>query len=146
MSDPRVVSLAPSATATVTALGAAEILVGVTNHCDLSEDAGATHGMDSPAALGGWLNPDLDRVADPIRRRPHQRRAPERSRRRLPRARVRRSAPRPATLDEVVATFAARGADVGRSEAGDRLAAEARERLDRIRRRGRGSPAPDRLL
>ena len=31
---PRVVSLAPSATATLAALGAAECLVGVTHHCD----------------------------------------------------------------------------------------------------------------
>jgi len=133
MSDPRVVSLAPSATATVTALGAAEILVGVTNHCDLSEDAGATHGMDSPAALGGWLNPDLDRVADldpdaVLTSDGLQSDLADDCRERGFAVRHRE----PATLDEVVATFAARGADVGRSEAGDRLAAEARERLDRI--------------
>jgi len=41
-----VVSLAPSATATVAALGGAGRLVGVTTHCD----------VDAPV-VGGWLNP-----------------------------------------------------------------------------------------
>ncbi|PHQ38864.1 cobalamin-binding protein [Halorubrum persicum] len=143
MSSPRVVSLAPSATATVTALGAAETLVGVTHHCDTPDDAGAAHGTESPAPVGGWLNPDLDRVAelapdvvltsdglqsdlaDDCRERGFAVRHRE-----------------PATLDEVIATFAARGADVGRPAAGDRLAAEARDRLDRIADAVAGRPRP----
>ena len=52
MSD-RIVSLAPSATATLAALGVADRVVGVTTHCDL----------DRPV-VGGWLNPDYDRLAD----------------------------------------------------------------------------------
>ena len=49
----RIVSLAPSATATLTALGVDDRVVGVTAHCDL----------DRPV-VGGWLNPDYDRLAD----------------------------------------------------------------------------------
>ena len=41
MTDPRVVSLAPSATATLAAMDAADLLVGVTAHCEV------------PAAIGG---------------------------------------------------------------------------------------------
>ncbi|WP_123619394.1 cobalamin-binding protein [Halorubrum sp. CSM-61] len=133
MNTPRVVSLAPSATATVTALGGAETLVGVTHHCDPSEAAGDAHDIDAPAAVGGWLNPELDRaaaldpdvvltsdglqsdLADDCRDRGFDVRHRE-----------------PATLDEAVATFATRGADVDRPEAGERLASEARERLDRV--------------
>ena len=133
MSTPRVVSLAPSATATVAALGAADVLVGVTHHCDPPADAGSAHGDESPVTVGGWLNPSLDRVADldpdivltsdglqsdladdcrecgfDVRHR------------------------EPSTLDEAIATFAARGADIDRPDAGERLADEARERLDRV--------------
>ncbi|MFW6321557.1 MAG: cobalamin-binding protein [Halohasta sp.] len=49
----RIVSLAPSATATLAALGLADRVVGVTGHCDL----------DRPV-VGGWLNPDYDRLAE----------------------------------------------------------------------------------
>jgi len=53
MSSPRIVSLAPSATATLAALGVEDQVVGVTAHCEL----------DRPA-VGGWLNPDYERLAD----------------------------------------------------------------------------------
>ncbi|MFO8114499.1 MAG: cobalamin-binding protein [Halorubrum sp.] len=143
MTDPRVVSLAPSATATVSALGAAETLVGVTHHCDPAPDAGSAHGGESPVAVGGWLNPDLDRVADldpdvvltsdglqadlagDCRDRGFDVRHRE-----------------PATLDEAVASFAARGADVGDRPAGERLAEEARERLDQIAEAVADRPRP----
>ncbi|GAA0537263.1 cobalamin-binding protein [Halorubrum ejinorense] len=133
MTEPRVVSLAPSATATVAALGAADLLVGVTHHCDPPADAGDAHGTDGPAPIGGWLNPDLDRVdsLDPdvvltsdglqadlaadCRDRGFDVAHRE-----------------PATVDDAVAGFAARGADVGRHEAGERLAVDARDRLDRV--------------
>ncbi|VTT87480.1 Vitamin B12 ABC transporter, B12-binding component BtuF [Halorubrum sp. DM2] len=145
MSTPRVVSLAPSATATVAALGAADRLVGVTAHCDLSDDAaaGSAHGDGPATVVGGWLNPDLDRVtaldpdvvltsdalqsdlADACRDRgldvAHR---------------------EPSTLDDAVGGFAARGSDVGRPEAGERLAADARDRLDRIAEAVADRPRP----
>jgi len=145
MSDPRVVSLAPSATATVTALGAAEILVGVTNHCDLGRRG--RHARDGFSRCPRRVaDPDLDRVADldpdaVLTSDGLQSDLADDCRERGFAVRHRE----PATLDEVVATFAARGADVGRSEAGDRRCrGSGATRPDR--RRGRGSPAPDRLL
>jgi len=49
----RIVSLAPSATATLATLGVGDRVVGVTAHCEL----------DRPV-VGGWLSPDYDRLAD----------------------------------------------------------------------------------
>ena len=133
MTVPRVVSLAPSATATVTALGAAETLVGVTHLCDPPAAAGSAHGRESPLAVGGWLNPDLDRVADldpdvVLTSDGLQADLADECRERGFDVRHRE----PATLDEAVEAFAARGADVGRPEAGERLAEESRARLDRV--------------
>ncbi|TKX68349.1 MULTISPECIES: cobalamin-binding protein [Halorubrum] len=135
MSAPRVVSLAPSATATIAALDAADRLVGVTAHCDLSDDAdaGSAHGFDSLPAVGGWLNPDLDRVAglnpDVVLTSDGLQSDLADACRDRGLAVAHRE---PATLDDAVAGFAARGSDVGRPEAGERLAADARDRLDAI--------------
>jgi iron complex transport system substrate-binding protein len=135
MPAPSVVSLAPSATATVAALDAADRLVGVTAHCDLADDpdAGSAHGEESPTVVGGWLNPDLDRVADldpdvVLTSDGLQSDLADACRDRGLDVAHRE----PSTLDDAVATFAARGADVGRTEAGERLAADARDRLDRV--------------
>ena len=143
MTVPRVVSLAPSATATVTALGAAELLVGVTHHCDRSADIGSAHGDESPTAVGGWLNPDLDRVADldpdvVLTSDGLQSDLAEDCRERGFDVRHRA----PATLDEAVETFAARGADVGRPAAGERLAADSRRRLDDVASAVEARPRP----
>ncbi|MGB9963875.1 cobalamin-binding protein [Halobacterium hubeiense] len=120
----RVLSLAPSATATVAALGGSDRLVGVTAH---SRD------VDAPA-VGGWLNPDFDRVADldpdvvltsdalqrevrdDLRDRGFDVRHVE-----------------PATLDDVLASFAEIGDAVGLPEAGAELEAESRETVRAIR-------------
>lgn len=53
MSSIRIASLAPSATATLTALDLGDQVVGVTSHCTL----------DRPV-VGGWLNPDYERLAE----------------------------------------------------------------------------------
>ncbi|TKX80153.1 cobalamin-binding protein [Halorubrum sp. SD626R] len=143
MTAPRVVSLAPSATATVTALGGAETLVGVTHHCDPPAEAGSAHGGEFPVAVGGWLNPDLDRVADldpgvVLASDGLQADLADACRDRGFDVRHRE----PATLDEAIATFAARGADVGRPDAGDRLAADSRARLDRVAEAVADRPRP----
>lgn len=120
----RVVSLAPSATETLHALGASDRLVGVTHHCE----------ADAPA-VGGWLNPDYDAVADQnpdlvltaddlqddiaadLRERGHE---------------VFHVSP--ATLDEVVESFADLGVAVGLPDEAEALARRARNRLDRVDR------------
>ncbi|MFC7186152.1 cobalamin-binding protein [Halorubrum yunnanense] len=143
MTAPRVVSLAPSATATVTALGGAEALVGVTGHCDPPADAGSAHGETPPTAVGGWLNPDLDRVADldpdaVLTSDGLQADLADRCRERGFDVRHRE----PATLGEAVEGFAARGADVGEPAAGTELTEESRERLDRVAEAVADRPRP----
>ncbi|MBB6645708.1 helical backbone metal receptor [Halobellus ruber] len=121
----RVVSLAPSATATLSAMDAGDAVVGVTAHCNL----------DRPR-VGGWLNPDYDRLADlnpdlvctadplqadvrdELRDRGYEVCHVE-----------------PATLDAVVDSFETLGRAAGRPDAGARLAADARDRLAAVRER-----------
>ncbi|WP_435179973.1 cobalamin-binding protein [Halorussus sp. AFM4] len=120
----RIVSLAPSATEILRALDATDRLAGATHHCE----------ADVPA-VGGWLNPDYDAVADldpdlvltaddlqadvaaDLRERGHE---------------VFHAAP--TALDEVVESFAELGAAVGLPDEGAALARRAGHRLDRVRR------------
>ena len=122
---PRIVSLAPSATATLSAMGAGEAVVGVTAHC----------GLDRPR-VGGWLNPDYDRLADL---------GPDLVCTADPLQADVRDALRdrgyevchvePATLDAVIDSFETLGRAAGRPDAGKRLAADARDRLAAVRER-----------
>lgn len=124
----RVVSLAPSATNVVTALDAADRLVGRTTHCS----------ADAPA-VGGWLNPDYEAVVD---------RDPDvvltsdglqaEIRDDLRDRGLAVQHVEPATLDDVLESFAAIGAAVGLPERGQRLEADCRERVAAVRER-----APD---
>ncbi|MFB6161846.1 MAG: helical backbone metal receptor [Halococcoides sp.] len=119
----RIVSLAPSATDTVCALGAGDRLVGVTAHDD--HDA---------RPVGGWLDPDLDRVfdldpdlvlaSDPLQ---DDLVATLRDRGLL----VEHVTPR--TLGEAIDSLAAIGAAIGRPRAGRTLSATAHEHVDRVR-------------
>ncbi|WP_144901663.1 helical backbone metal receptor [Halobellus captivus] len=120
-----VVSLAPSATATLAAMGVGDRIAGVTAHC----------GLDRPV-VGGWLSPDYDRLAelDPdlvctadglqaeicedLRDRGYDVCHVE-----------------PDTLDAVVDSFETLGRAVGEAEAGARLAVDARARISDVRRR-----------
>ncbi|WP_433625297.1 cobalamin-binding protein [Halomicrococcus sp. NG-SE-24] len=123
----RVVSLAPSATATLRALGADDRLVGVTHNCDAD-------GLDAPA-VGGWLNPDHDAVAerDPdlvCTADPLQRDVRDAHRERGHRV----VHVEPTTLGEAVESFVTLGRAVGQTRAGHDLAWSARGRLERVRR------------
>lgn len=123
----RLVSLAPGATATLSAMDAAESLVGVTSHASDLPDAA------DPERLGGWLDPDIDRVAalDPdlvitgdalqseVVAALNERGLPTYHR-------------DPGTLQAVVDSFAALGAAVDRPGAGRTLRDRCRTRLDRV--------------
>ena len=129
----RVASLAPSATATIQAMGRSDELVAVTNHCD-SPDV---------ERIGGWLNPNLDRLdtldpdlvltadalqadlRDTLLDRGHAVHHEEAT-----------------TLPAVLDSFASLGRAVGASQAGARLAREARTRLDRVREAVDGRDRP----
>lgn len=120
----RIVSLAPSATSIVRALDAGDRLVGVTAHCEAP---------DVPN-LGGWLNPDLDRLAeldpdlvltndqlqvdlrDELRDRGYTVAHAE-----------------PVTLDDVLTTFRTIGDTIGKPDRGTGLEERARDRIDRFR-------------
>ena len=132
MHTPRVVSLAPSATATLDAMGAADLLVGVTHHCDPGTDAGGAHGVE-PAPVGGWLDPNLDRGAalDPdlvCTSDGLQAAVAETCRERG----FRVNHAEPATLDDALTRFRELGVAVGRETAGEALARDARDRLDAV--------------
>ncbi|TQQ83527.1 cobalamin-binding protein [Halonotius terrestris] len=121
----RIVSLAPSATATLSALGIADRVVGVTAHCDL----------DRPT-VGGWLNPDYETIAelspdlvctsdglqreirDELRERDYRVHHHE-----------------PSRLDEVLAGFKSLAAAAGVDDAGEELVADCRQRLDAVAER-----------
>lgn len=142
-SDPlRVVSLAPSATATLAALGAAECLVGVTHHCDPPATAGSAHDA-SPVAVGGWTTPALDRVealspdvvftSDGL-----QAEVAAGCRERG----LSVSHREPATLEDVLTGFRARAEAIDRPAAGARLVTAARTRLDHIAAATADQPRP----
>ena len=121
----RVASLAPSATATLSAMGAGDAVVGVTTHCPL----------DRPR-VGGWLNPEYDRLADlapdlVCTADPLQADVRDELRERgYDVCHV-----EPDRIDAVIESFATLGGAVGRPDAGARLAAAARDRLAAVRER-----------
>ncbi len=142
MDPPRVVSLAPSATATLDALDAADLLVGVTHHCAPGPDAGGTHGVE-PVAVGGWVTPDLDRVAelDPdliCTSDGLQAEIAAACRERGWRV----THAEPATLDAVIERFKALAVAVDREDAGATLVADARRRLQAVTATVEGAAAP----
>jgi len=122
MEQPRIVSLAPSATATLAALGVADQVVGVTTHCEL----------DRPT-VGGWLNPDYETVADldpdlvctsdglqreirdALQERGHRVHHHE-----------------PSRLDAVLAGFKSLATAAGVDDAGEQLVADCRQRIDAV--------------
>ncbi|MFB6220698.1 MAG: cobalamin-binding protein [Halolamina sp.] len=135
----RLVSLAPSATATLAAMGAGDGLVGVTFHCDL----GALDTRTEPDRVGGWLNPDYGRVtaldpdlvltSDPLQRE---------LRDDLDTRGLDVFHREPSTLAEAVEGFAALGEAVGAPEAGAELASASRARLARVRDAVSDEPRP----
>ena len=122
---PRVVAAAPSASAIISHMGAADILVGVTAHCS----------VDRPV-IGGWLTPDYDRletldpdiictadalqasIRDELRDRGYTVCHLE-----------------PNTLDGVINSFETLAEAIGRPTVGSTLATRTREQLNTVRHR-----------
>lgn len=120
----RVVSLAPSATNVLAALDATDRLVGATTHCSAA---------DAPA-VGGWLNPDYEAVADrdpDVVLTSDDLQADIRDDLRSQGFDVHHT--EPATLDDVLGSFAAIGAAVGLPDRGAALEAECRRRVAAVR-------------
>jgi iron complex transport system substrate-binding protein len=128
----RIVSLAPSATSTVQAIGAVDHLVGVTAHCD----------VDDVPAVGGWLTPDLDRLDALEPDLVLTSDALQRDVRDAVDARGYRTFHHePATLGDVLDGFKALGESIGRADAGEALRETAQHRIDRIRAETPSKPA-----
>jgi iron complex transport system substrate-binding protein len=119
----RLVSLAPSATAIVRALGAGDRLVGVTAHCEAA---------DVPR-VGGWLNPDIETIQDLDPDLLLTNDALQADLRDALRDRGFEVAhEEPSTLDDVLTTFRTIGEAVGRPDRGARLEQRAREYVEAV--------------
>lgn len=130
----RVVSLAPSATSTLTAMGAADLLVGVTAHCE--------PGKDVPV-VGGWLNVDTDRVGSlepDVVLTSDALQAEIRDELRERGLRVRHA--EPARLDDVLRGSEELARAVGRPDEGARLRATLEARLETVREAVDGRERP----
>ena len=122
MEQPRIVSLAPSATATLAALGVADQVIGVTAHCDL----------DRPT-VGGWLNPDYETLADLDPDLVCTSDGLQREiRDELQDRGYRVHHHEPSRLKEVLTGFESLAAAAGVDDAGEQLVADCRRRLDAV--------------
>lgn len=131
----RIVSLVPSATETIHALGADASLVGRTDYD--TEDWSA-----DVASVGGGLDPNLEAIValrpDLVIRFEGEQdpRTPER----LDELGIRHVAVRPVRLDDIFTTTAIVGVVTGRQEAADSIARSIRAGLDHLRDRAADLP------
>ena len=128
----RIVSLAPSATRTIHALGAADRIIGRTEH-----------GSGPGAVIGGWLTPDLDRIDDLD---PDLVVTTDALQEEISDALVDRGHRTihydPATLDEVLATIGSLGSAIDCDGAATHLVSELTTRIDTVRDRVVDHPRP----
>jgi iron complex transport system substrate-binding protein len=138
----RIVSLAPSITETLFALGAGERLVGVTAYCDYPPEAAGL------PRIGGYDTPNVEVIAALA---PDLVIAPAEGTLAAPVAALRRlglrvEAVEVKSLDDLFAAVARVGALAGREDAGRALAAGLRARADAVRRAVRERPRARALL
>jgi iron complex transport system substrate-binding protein len=137
----RIVSLAPSLTETVFALGAGDRLVGDTDFCDYPPEA-----LSKPK-VGGAINPSLEQI---VSLRPDIVLATKSLNRRetvvaLEQLGIATYVTDPHTVDDVIASTARLADVIGARDSGTALAANLRGRLAELRRRLNGLP-PKRAL
>lgn len=141
LSVKRVVSLAPSLTETLYALGLQDMLVGDTDFCDYPEDAKKKH------KVGGAKNPNLEEVAalhpDLVLVTKELNRLETVNA--LEQMGIPAYATNPNTVEEVVSSTKRLAEVLGTPQAGAKLAADLRKRLDDLQRRLAGVP-PKRVL
>jgi len=134
----RIVSLAPSLTETIYALGAQESLVGVTTLCDYPPEA------RRKAKVGGMVNPSLEAI---LRLRPDLVLATTEGNRgetiaELTRLGVPTYVVSPKSLAGVLESVRRIGELIGREETAGRVVADLARRRDRIVEATRGRPTP----
>ncbi len=133
----RIVSLAPSLTETVYALGAQERLVGVTDYCDYPPEA------QMKPKVGGTINPNLEQV---VALRPDLVLATRALNRRetveaLEHLGIAAYATDPRSVQGVLVSTARLAEVIGAGERGEALAANLRARLAELKRLLSGRPA-----
>ncbi len=137
----RVVSLAPSLTETIYALGAQEKLVGVTDYCDYPPEA------KNKPKVGGVLNPSIEQI---VALKPDLVLATRSANRHetveaLARLGIACYATYPRSVEEVLTSTLHLGEVIGMRERGEAIVAALRERLADLRHSLAGS-APRRIL
>jgi iron complex transport system substrate-binding protein len=137
----RIVSLAPSLTETIFALGAQDRLVGDTDYCDYPPEA-----LAKPK-VGGAINPSLEQI---VALRPDLVLVAKSLNRRetvlaLEQLGIAAYATDPHTVEDVIASAAKLAAVIGAQDAGAALEADLRARLAELKRRV-GSLPPKRVL
>lgn len=133
----RIISLAPSLTETVYALGAQERLVGVTDYCDYPPEAQAK------PKVGGTINPNLEQV---VALKPDLVLATRALNRHetveaLDRLGIAAYASDPRSVEGVLASTARLAEVIGASERGEALVADLRTRLAELKHRLGSRPA-----
>ena len=128
----RIVPLAPSASRTIHALGAADRIIGRTEH-----------GSGPGEVIGGWLTPDLDRIddLDPDLVVTTDALQEEISDELVDRGH-RTVHYDPSTLDEVLATIGSLGSAIGYHQEANHLVSELTTRIDTVRDRIADRPRP----
>jgi iron complex transport system substrate-binding protein len=137
----RIISLAPSLTETVFALGAGDRLVGDTAYCDYPAEALNKH------KVGGVINPSIEAI---VALHPDLVLATKSINRRetvlaLEQLRIATYATDPRTVEGMLASVAPLAELIGARDAGHQVVAGLRERLDNLKRR-MATVAPRRVL
>jgi iron complex transport system substrate-binding protein len=138
----KVVSLAPSVTETVFALGLGGRLVGVTNHCDYPPEARRI------ANIGGFMNPSVEAI---LAKRPElvigvSGATDPAKARELERFGLRVILLSLSSVREILKTMRDVGAVLGNTAAGEKLAAKIAASLDRVHLQVAGAPTRSTLL
>ncbi len=134
----RLISLAPSITETLYALGAGDLLVGDTNYCDYPPEARLK------PHVGQLLNPSLEKI---VALKPDLVLAsPEANRRetadQLERLHIPLYGVTARTLDETLRSIADLGGVIGREQEAKQLDEQLRRRVERVENEVRGRPRP----
>jgi iron complex transport system substrate-binding protein len=141
LSVKRVVSLAPSVTETIYALGLQDMLVGDTDYCDYPPDA------QKKTKVGGGLNPSIEQIValkpDLVLMTENFNR-PETANA-LSDLKIPSYATAPKNVDEIVSSTEKLAAVLGASESGAELSADLRRKLTELHRRLEGV-TPRRVL
>lgn len=138
----RVVSLAPSITETVFALGFGDRLVGVTTYCDYPAEA-----RQLPK-IGGFINPSLEAIVDKrpdlvigVRDSTHPVKIKE-----IENLGIKVVLMNVTSLEDIMNSFKSMARLLGNPQAGDRLANNLTRRLDAVQKRVAPAPRRSTLL